>query len=115
MLQKWFESFAAGLGCERCGRSTSRSWPGRRTAANRILKVEAGALVLGYQVEVRGVPGDVATHERTEGQDREATGPHGVECGAHQRRSQPLALEPVVDLGVVEGDALVDEVVLREP
>ncbi|GAA3111532.1 hypothetical protein GCM10010464_87910 [Pseudonocardia yunnanensis] len=52
---------------------------------------------------------DPAPHERAEGDDREASGPGGVERRPDELAAQALSRERVVDLGVDEADATVPE------
>src|SRR5690348_15272446 len=70
------------------------------------LQPEAGAQLLGHEVQVLGVPGDVATDERAVRADGQAAGAGRVEARPHERGPEALAREGVVDLGVGEDDQL---------
>ena len=60
-------------------------------------QLERRSHVFRHQVEVLGVAGDVAPHERAERKDRQALGARVRERRANQLGAKALALEARVD------------------
>ena len=112
---------AVGSRRKRCGWAAVVTTPTRPDAGSapprpeRVLEPEPGPLVLGHHVHVFGVPLEEGLHERAEGEHRGAALAQVVQGAGDERGADPLALEPVEDLGVVEGDALAATVVDEVP